>query len=206
MEKEYTGEQYDKDYELKQQGLEKILGKMHDMVGHSVVPFYMGGSVDLYYFLHHIKGTGFATMELLDIEGNGPLPNELGTYELLAFTKNYYDEGSDGGSAFNLIQSRICENLTAVGNYSYETVFDPGDTYESIFGDNDEERYMIFDHYAPGNTDFNVGKRRHYLLLCMEIFKREMEFSWDNGSDELIDLLKKKGYYPYSDLDREPVA
>jgi len=111
MEKKYTDEQYDKDYELKREGLEKILGKMHDLVGHSVVPFYMGGSVDLYYFIHHIKGTGFATMELLDIEGNGPLPNELGTYELLAFTKNYYDEGSDGGSAFNLSKAEFVKIL-----------------------------------------------------------------------------------------------
>jgi len=206
VEKEYTGEQYDKDYELKQQGLEKILGKMHDMVGHSVVPFYMGGSVDLYYFLHHIKGTGFATMELLDIEGNGPLPNELGTYELLAFTKNVYKEGAHNSSPFNSIQSRICENLTAIAHYSYETVFDPGDTYESIFGEDDEERYFIFDNYVPGNDEFKIGKRGHHLLLCMEIFESEMEFSWDNGSDKLFDLLKKKGYYPYSDLDREAVA
>jgi hypothetical protein len=39
----------------------------------------------------------------------------------------------------------------------------------------------------------------------MEIFRSEMEFSMANGSGKLFELLKAKGYYPYSDLDREPV-
>ncbi len=43
-------------------------------------------------------------------------------------------------------------------------------------------------------------------FACMEIFESEMEFSWENGSDELFDLLKEKKYYPYNDLNREPVA
>jgi len=206
MEQEYTQEQYDKDYEQKQQGLEAILGKMHDMVGHSIVPFYMGGSVDLYYFLNHIEGTGFATMELLDIEGNGPLSNEIGTYELVAFTKQQYNEDKDNQTNFNLIQRRICGNLTAVGGYSYETIFNPGDTYESTFGEDDENRYMILDNYIPENKEFKVGDRMHHLLLCVEIFESEMEFACENGSDELFELLKQQGYYPYSDLDRTPVA
>jgi hypothetical protein len=33
-----------------------------------------------------------------------------------------------------------------------------------------------------------------------------MEFSRPNGSDKLFELLKQQVYYPYSDLDREPVA
>jgi hypothetical protein len=143
MEKEYSNEEYDEDYRLKQQGLERVLGKMHNMVGHSVVPFYMGGSVDLYYFLNHIQGTGFATMELLDLEGNGPLPSDFGTYELLAFTKEPYNETANTQLPFNIIQKRIKQHLTAVGAYSYETVFKPGDTYESQFGDDDETRYLI---------------------------------------------------------------
>lgn len=206
MEEEFTQEQYDRDYEQKQQGLEAILGKMHNMVGHSIVPFYMGGSVDLYYFLNHIKGTGFATMELLDLEGNGPLPNELGTYELVAFTREQYSEDRNSQSPFNVIATRIRDNLTAVGGYSYETVFNPGDTYESVFGENDENRYMILDNYIPENEEFKVGERKHHLLLCMEIFKSEMDFARAKGSEKLFKRLNGAGYYPYSDLDREPVA
>jgi hypothetical protein len=40
----------------------------------------------------------------------------------------------------------------------------------------------------------------------MEIFYGEMEFTKEYGSDKLFELLKLNGHYPYSDLDREPVA
>jgi hypothetical protein len=33
-----------------------------------------------------------------------------------------------------------------------------------------------------------------------------MEFSRANGGEELFKKLKEAGYYPYSDLDRKPVA
>ena len=32
-----------------------------------------------------------------------------------------------------------------------------------------------------------------------------MDYARQNGSDELFKILKEKGVYPYSDLDREPV-
>lgn len=50
---------------------------MHGIVGHAIIPFSIGGAVDMYYFTDHIKGTGFATMELLNPDGNGPKPNKL---------------------------------------------------------------------------------------------------------------------------------
>jgi hypothetical protein len=33
-----------------------------------------------------------------------------------------------------------------------------------------------------------------------------MEYARRNGSEELLEKLKVAGHYPYSDLDREPVA
>ena len=85
--REFTEQEHELDYEQKSKGLENVLGKMHDLVGHAIIPFAVGGAVDMYYFPNHIKGTGFATMELLEPDGTGPLPNRLGTYELVAFTK-----------------------------------------------------------------------------------------------------------------------
>lgn len=37
------------------------------------------------------------------------------------------------------------------------------------------------------------------------IHKSEMEYAMKNGSSGVIEKLKEKGYYPYSDLDRDPV-
>jgi len=47
--KEFTDQEYELDYELKSKGLENILGKMHSTVGHSIIPFAVGGAVDMYY-------------------------------------------------------------------------------------------------------------------------------------------------------------
>ena len=202
---EFSEEQNDKDYELKKEGLEYVLGEMHGMVGHAIIPFYVGGAVDMYYFPNHLKGTGFATMELLDPDGNGPKPNRLGTYELVAFTKETYNENEETETAFNSIERRICGIFTTIGNYSFDVVLNPNETCE-IPVDGEENRCLVFDNYQPSNKEFKVGDRKHHLLLCLEIFKSEMEFAREDGSSELLSLLRQNGYYPYSDLDREPVA
>ncbi len=204
-EQEFSQEQYDKDYEEKVKGLEEILGKMHEMVGHAIIPFQIGGAVDMYYFPNHISGTGFATMELLDPNGNGPKPNRLGTYELVAFTKQPYNDSDETETPFNLIERRFCGIFTTIGNYSFDAVLNPNETCE-VPTDGDENRFLIFDNYNPDNKQFKIGDRQHHLLLCLEVFRSEMEFARQNGSDELINKLKAAGHYPYSDLDREPVA
>jgi hypothetical protein len=39
----------------------------------------------------------------------------------------------------------------------------------------------------------------------MEVHRDEMDFAMANGTGKLIEKLKEKGYYPYSDLNRESV-
>jgi len=202
---DFSEEQYEKDYEEKTKGLEDVLGKMHGMVGHAIIPFAIGGAVDMYYFPNHIRGTGFATMELLDPDGNGPKPNRLGSYELVAFTKEPLNESEKTGTAFNLMERRICGIFTTIGNYSFEAVLNPNETCE-VPEEGEENRCLVFDNYQPGNAAFKIGDRKHHLLLCLEIFRSEMEFARENGSSALFGLLKEKGFYPYSDLDREPVV
>src|SRR5665647_1653385 len=117
--KKFSQEEYDKDYQLKERGLENVLGEMYGMVGHAIIPFELGGAVDMYYFLNHIKGTGFATMELLDPDGNGPNPNRIGTYELVAFTRHPYNINDENETLFDLIERRVCGIFTTIGNYSF---------------------------------------------------------------------------------------
>jgi hypothetical protein len=201
----FSQNDYDKDYELKERGLENVLGKMYGMVGHAIIPFSVGGTVDMYYFPNHIQGTGFATMELLDPDGNGPKPNSIGTYELVAFTRHPYETNDEKEIPFDLIERRVCGTFTTIGNYSFQAVLKPGDTCE-VPRDDEENRCVIFDLYQPDNKEFKIGDRKHHLLLCMEIFRSEMDFARENGSAKLFELLKQKDYYPYSDLDREPAA
>lgn len=203
--KEFTEEEHNKDYELKLNGLENILGEMHNLVGHAIIPFSIGGAVDMYYFPNHIKGTGFATMELLDPDGNGPLNNRLGTYELVAFTKYDYNKNEKIQTPFNLAERKACGFLTAIGMYSSQAVLNPNETIEVPNGEGEENTCLVFDDYDPQGKGFLIGDRKHHLLLCLQIFRSEMDFARSNGSDELFKLLKEKGHYPYSDLDREPV-
>ncbi len=202
---EFTDEEYEKDYKLKMAGLENILGKSYDMVGHAIIPFQVGGAVDMYYFPNGIKGTGFATMELLNPEGKGPKPNRIGTYELVAFTKNDLEVDETYSNPFGIIERRICRIFTSIGFYSSESKLNPLDTCEVPQDEGEDNICLIFDEYKPDDKEFLVGNRKHCLLLVMEVFRKEMEYARENGTGELIDRLKAKGHYPYSDLNREPV-
>lgn len=203
-EPEFSQEKYDLDYEQKEKGLEAVLGKMYNIVGHAIIPFAIGGAVDMYYFLDHIPGTGFATMELLDPNGNGPKPNAIGTYELVAFTKQSYNSDEEK-TAFNTIERRICGIFTTIGKFSFQAILNPNETCE-IPDDKEDTIYLIFDNYQPDGKEFKVGERKHHLLLCTELFKSEMEFARANGGEKLLNRLKDAGFYPYSDLDRDSVA
>jgi hypothetical protein len=207
-EKEFNEEEFLRDYDQKAKGLEDVLGKMHEMVGHAIISFAVGGAVDMYYFPNHINGTGFATMELLDPEGNGPKRNRLGTYELVAFTRLPYDSRKGDGiqTAFERIERRFCGIFTMIAIYSSQAILNPGETCELPGGEKEEKKYILFDNYIPDGKEFKISERKHHLLLCLEVFKSELEFSRTNGSASLLELLKSKNYYPYSDLDREPVA
>jgi hypothetical protein len=203
--REFTDEEFNLDYELKEIGLENVLGKMHGVVGHAIIPFSIGGAVDMYYFSNHIKGTGFATMELLNPDGFGPKSNRIGTYELVAFTKLDYNDNEDEPTDFNKIERRFCGIFTTIGNYSSQAILNPNETIE-VPNETEDNYCLILDNYKPESKVFKIGERNHHLLLCLEVFRSEMEFARKNGSEKLIQLLKEKGIYPYSDLDRNPVV
>jgi hypothetical protein len=205
VKKEFTDEEYEKDYELKMAGLEFVLGKSHNIVGHALIPFDLGGAVDMYYFPNCNKGTGFVTMELIQPDGTGPIPNRLGTYELVAFTKLGYIESSIENNPFNLIERRICKIFTSIGNYSFQAKLEPFDTCEVPQKEGEPNICLIFSEYKPEGKDFKIGDRKHGLLLIMEVFRPEMEYAMKYGTKVLIEKLNEKGYYPYSDLDRDSV-
>jgi len=211
--RKFSDEEYERDYEAKKAVLERILGPMHELVGHALIPFEIGGSVDMYYFPNAIAGTAFVTMELIEPDGSGPKPNRIGTYELIAFTKHdmakmaktRISSNEAEQSPFDKIELRFCGILTIVGRYSHEAVLNPGDTCEVPWGKGESNVCLIFDEYKKEGVDFEMDGRKHCLLLCIEVFRSEMEYAMKNSSNDVLKKLKEKGYYPYSDLDREPV-
>lgn len=203
--REFSDEDYSQHYQLKKAGIEKVLGPMHDMVGHAIIPFQVGGPVDMYRFPKAREGTAFVTMELIEPDGSGPQPSRIGTYELVAFTKHKVDD-LDSRNRFSEAELRIRSIFTSVARYSYYAVLNPLETCEVPAAEGEPNRCLVFDEWKKRGTDFRIDGKKHGLLLCIEVFQGEMEFAIQHGSKVLLERLKEKGYYPYSDLDREPVV
>jgi hypothetical protein len=202
-------EELEVDYEQKRAAMEKILGPMHNLVQHAIVPFDAGGSVDLYYFLHTMPGTCFTTMEVMNPFGPDVLPSRIGRYELVAFTKHPYQPHNNARSEINpfgKINDRITHIFTMIGNYSRHAVLNPFETCEIPTVPPEPNWCLIFDEYRRDNIDFVIRGEKCGLLLIIEILRREMAFAMEHGGAVLIEKLKKCGYYPYSDLDRDMVV
>ncbi|MBI4298641.1 MAG: suppressor of fused domain protein [Chloroflexi bacterium] len=201
---QFTDDQYSQHYDLKKQGLERVLGKMHGLVMHAIIDFQVGGPVAMYYFPNACDGTGFATMELIEPDGSGPQLSRIGTYELVAFTR--YKVGDETHrAAFKQIELHIRGIFTKVGRHSFEALFNPLETVEVPADEGKPTYCLILDEYKKQGVEFMIGGSKHGLLLVIEVFRTEMEYAMENGPQVVLDRLKEKGYYPYSDLEREPV-
>jgi hypothetical protein len=207
--REFSDEERNRYQEAKQAGLERLLGPMHDLVGHALIPLGVrGGNVDMYYFPKGIPGTGFATMELIEPDGSGPQPNWIGTYELVTFTKLKMPAPGDvpgEEEPFNKIERRMRHIMTAIGLYSHEAMLNPGETCEVPDEEGKPNLCLIFDEYRKDGVGLEIDGRKHCLLLCIEVFRSEMQYAMRHGSTAVLQKLKEAGYYPYSDLDRKPV-
>lgn len=204
---EVSNERFAAHYNSKQQALEGVLGISAAVVGHAVIPFgIIGGitigSVDMHYFPNHIPGTGLTTMELIKPDGKGPKPNKKGTYELVAFTRQpFNDINQDPPAPFNIIERRICDTFTQIAGAARDKAFNP---YEicMLKGDDGRNKYILFDVYK----EFKIGSSKHHLLLCIEIFEEELVTVGNFGHKGFVEMLKMIKIYPYSDLDRNWVG
>ena len=193
-------------YEHKSRLMEEILGQEHDMVMHAIIPYAMGGGLDLYYFPNAVQGAGIATKELSELPNEGSSNREFSCYELVMFTRHALnlDEAKDENTPFGKAHKNINSILNYIAPYSAQATLNPNETcefpaeMESVGG-----KALIFDAYGFRSDDI---VRRFGVLLIIEVFRSEMEFARANGGSELIARLKAAGHYPYSDLDREPVA
>jgi hypothetical protein len=184
--------------------MEELLGKEHDLVGHSVVPYALGGSLDLHYYPNGLAGTAIATQELAE---EGTANRVFRCYELVMFTRHPVDlvVAKDVGAPFGQMHKVISAFLNVLAPYSAKATLNPNDTCEfpadipTVGG-----RCMIFDGYPSYSDDCEPAE--FGLLVVIEVFRSEMEYACRNGGGRLLERLKAKGHYPYSDLFRQPVA
>jgi hypothetical protein len=192
-------------YDAKKQALQRVLGPMDDMVYHSIIPFSAGGEVDLYFFPQSPHGTAVATMELIGPDDTGPKPSRIGTYELVMFT-HLDTTAADPSPEARAFRDSAVDTLSTFGRYVFDTPVNPHDTGELPPDEQGQQTWLVFDEYRKPGVDFTIDGRQHGLLLCIRVFHSELEFATKNGTEALLERLKEKGYYPYSDLDRAPVA
>ncbi len=193
-------------YDFKFRAIESILGKPHDNIMHSLISFYAGGALHLHYYPNGIEGTGIVTKELSTLYGteygDSPKNNTYDHYELVMFTKEAIEVGNtfDVKTQYSGAEKNIRSLLNTVARFSFEATLNPNETCE--FPESFEEiggKCLIFDSYGDAVGGFG-------LMLVIEIFRSEMKFAMENSGTALLSKLKESGYYPYSDMDRDPVV
>jgi hypothetical protein len=186
--------------------MEESLGKEFHLVMHAMIPFAVGGALDLYYYPNRPKGTGIATRELSELPGQGSSNDVFSNYELVMFTRHPIDldAAKDEKTPFGRAHRNISAILNSIARYSSEAKLNPRETCEfpedmaRVGG-----KCLIFDAYSQHEDD-QYGT--FGLLAIIEIFRSEMDFSRNHGGMALLSRLKNKGFYPFSDLDRLPVV
>lgn len=193
-------------FEHKSMLMEASLGREHDLVLHAMFPYAQGGALDQYFYPHGLPGTAIATKELSEYPNRGPSNRRYHVYEMVMFTKHAFDRDAalDSETPFGRARANMAAILNAIGPYSAEATLNPGDTLE--FPPDMGElggRCLIVDGFACHSDEV---VKDFGLLVVIEVFRSEMKHArWRRGA-RLIAKLKDRGYYPYSDMDREPVA
>ena len=185
------------------------LGAEYDRVLHAMIPFALGGGLDLYFFSEGIPGTAVATKELCEMPGDGSSNDVFDGYELVMFTKlpTSLDDALDENTPFGGVNRDINSILNCIASYSAEATLNPYETCEfpaelEVVGG----RCLIFDTYGTVDFDTVDFDKQFGLLAIIEIHRSEMDFARENGGQALIEKLMKAGHYPYSDMDRPAVV
>jgi Suppressor of fused protein (SUFU) len=164
--------------------LAQVFGPSYDQVFHAHHPFALGGQADVMAFFHHLDGVVYVTAELTG------KPDACYTdYELMICHRSPQDWGPS-------VISRLAP-------YTQQAYIGAGESMDIDSATPAESRVkaFLFDTYAR----FTLFGQENELRLCIGITKPELEFKQQHGSERLLELLKRYGVYPFTDLERDSV-
>ena len=173
-----------------QENIERILGKADNIVLHSAVPFKYGyemdGRADVYQYRNHINGVVYVTGDLI---GQKQKASDAGKYELMICHRTDQKWGP------NLI--------SALSYYTLDSSINSGETMDigGFASSENTVKAIIFDKYAG----FNIGLKKFGLMLVLGITEDELEWKRRYGGSKLIEELKAKNIYPFTDLMRKSI-
>lgn len=193
-------------YEHKSALMADMLGTEHDRVMHAIIPFAIGGGLDLYYYTGSTGGTTIATKELSEAPGVGPSNRVFNSYELVMRTRHPLDLDAalDPRTPFGRAHEGINAILNGIAQYSLAATLNPMETCEFPRGFAELSRRCVIFDAADQRPDGRGGV--FGLLLVVEVFRSEMKHARKKGTPALIERLNSAGCYPYSDMDRKPVV
>jgi Suppressor of fused protein (SUFU) len=163
--------------------LAHALGSGHDEVYHAPHSFALGGQADVMAFDHHVQGVVYVTAELTGKPGAS-----YADYELMICHRSDQDWGPNA--------------ISRLAPYTQEAYIAAGESMD-IEGTPPESQIQafLFDTYGT----FTLFGRVNELRLCIGITKPELQFKMKHGSEKLMELLKRHGVYPFTDLERDSV-
>lgn len=172
--------------------LTPILGKPAEMVYHATVPMYLGGFADVLAFPSYVNGITYVTAELTG-EDVGQLPTSIGNFELMVCFREEHSRGAD--------------MVSRLARYTCEARLEAGATMDlpDFFRDS-AIKALLFAHPGDNPVQFQLAGQRCGLLLCIGITAEELAIKQASGSDVLLALLKQRGVFPYTILERESVT
>lgn len=168
--------------------LEALLGKADDGVLHSMVPLELGGFSDVLTFRRYLPGVAYVTAEL--IGSDGQKANRLGKYELMMCMR------AESDWAGNLV-SRLAR-------YTLDAKLEPGETMDigPAVPEGSSIEALLFTVPDLPKPTLDVLGVRAGLLLCIGITGPELAACHGHGASEVVAILKQKGIFPYTDLNR----
>jgi hypothetical protein len=207
----YIEESEDKAYEIKSKYMESVLGKEYEKVMHAIIPFFVGGALDLYYYPSYCDGTVIATKELTNYKFNKPKNDVYDAYELVMITRYKINlestrEEHPIENTFAYDHKYINGILNSIARYSTEARLNPYETIE--FPDDTEViggKCLILDVLSEPLCNNRTRNKIFGLMVLMEIHRDEMEYAMQQNGKELIEKLKEKGVYPYTGINRPSV-
>src|SRR5262245_22380825 len=133
MASDISADEGDSWFDHKSALMESMLGKEHDMVMHALIPYSIGGALDLYYYPNGLPGTAIATKELTPEPGQGSHNEVYRCYELVMFTRQALDldAARDATTPFGKVHLSINHILNCVAPYSAEATLNPMQTGEA---------------------------------------------------------------------------
>lgn len=190
--------------DAKQAGLERALGPMDEMVLHSIIPFFMGGGLDLYAFSRCIPGKVIATQELIGRrKKDRPKKGAFGAFELVACVRPGVDLESE--AEIGLVRTL----LNPLAQYAFMAKLKPGDTAEIPMDDGEPSLGVLFGEFRSvewGKGPFEIDGELFGLLLCVPLVGGELAFARREGGAALRAKLEAAGVWPYAVAGRGSVA